>query len=311
MNLDWRPQHSLTAGLMSREQSEDWQILKSLILSERFSTPFKSYDRLSYYDLLAVVVDAEGEPLCQGQHPDDVPSCMVFTDGRLVHRILKAHTEKEILQHQFESLPMANIHLKTFMLGDLLEIFAQQTRPQSFKVNPVLWKEHHEELPVYLCEEVIFAPIFDETTKKHMMTPPENGRALLAINPNDQERFGIEAVFHVLNHTSLPERPENREEILYQELQKLAFQIPRVPIKRGSSSLYCVLLNLEETFEEMAFIRQYDCFDEYIDPIFVTSDLKLLTGALEPIPYDGERIDTIFTPLIQWQRQRHEQRRTH
>ena len=77
---------------------------------------------------------------------------------------------------------------------------------------------------------------------------------------------------------------------------------PRVPIKKGSGSFLAVLLNLENDLEERAFIRDYSMFDDYSDSIFVTSKLKMLSGNLEEIHYDGNSIDTIFGPIINWQR---------
>ena len=62
------------------------------------------------------------------------------------------------------------------------------------------------------------------------------------------------------------------------------------------------LLNLENDLEERAFIRDYSMFDDYSDSIFVTSKLKMLSGNLEEIHYDGNSIDTIFGPIINWQR---------
>ena len=77
---------------------------------------------------------------------------------------------------------------------------------------------------------------------------------------------------------------------------------PRVPIRRGSGSFLGILLNLENDLEERAFIRDYPMFDEYSDSIFVTSQLKILSGTLEEIHYNGDQIDTIFGPLIRWQK---------
>lgn len=65
-----------------------------------------------------------------------------------------------------------------------------------------------------------------------------------------------------------------------------------------------IILNLDNVLEERAFIREYKTFDDYADVIFVTSDFKMMAGNLEPIAYDGDQIDTIFTPLIYWQTQK-------
>ncbi len=180
----------------------------------------------------------------------------------------------------------------TFMLGDLIRAVADDKKPQVILINPT------SELS---ADEVLFAPCFDPLTQKYMMTDPEDGVALLAIRPEDQARYGIEMVFHVLNHKTLIEDREQREALLQQKIRELSFFVPRVPIKKGSGSFYCVLLNLENSMEETAFIREYKTFDDYSDVIFVTSDLKILTGELDSISYDGDQIDTIFTPVIGWQ----------
>lgn len=151
------------------------------------------------------------------------------------------------------------------------------------------------------AKNVLFAPLFDQITRKYMMTAPDQALALLAINPNDQERFGIEIVFHALTNSDLPDDKETREEVLKEKIDQLSFFAPRIPIKKGSASIYCVLLNLENPMEEMAFVRSYRTFDKYTDIIFVTSNLEIMTGDLDRIPYNGERIDTIFTPIIHWQ----------
>jgi hypothetical protein len=40
----------------------------------------------------------------------------------------------------------------------------------------------------------------------------------------------------------------------------------------------------------------------------VTSKLKLYSGALEEIHFNGQKIDTIFKPLISWQASRQRER---
>ena len=89
--------------------------------------------------------------------------------------------------------------------------------------------------------------------------------------------------------------------ILKDKIEELAFKAPRIPLKRGSGSFLSVLLNFENDIEERAFIRDYSTFDSYSDIVFVTSTLKMWTGKLEEIHFNGEKIDTIFAPLIKWQ----------
>ena len=229
--------------------------------------------KLGTYELVEVIVDARQSPVALSEKAG-VREYAIFTEL----------TRKLPLKEGQSYL--------TFMLGDLVRVVADDKRAQVLLVNP------REDLT---ADEVLFAPCFDPLTHKYMMTDPEDGVALLAIRPEDQDRYGIEMVFHVLNHKTLSEESESREAELQQKIRELSFFVPRVPIRKGSGSFYCVLLNLENSMEETAFIRQYKTFDEHSDVIFVTSELKILTGSLDAIPYDGERIDTIFTPVIKWQ----------
>ncbi|MCO4794000.1 MAG: hypothetical protein KC493_09820 [Bacteriovoracaceae bacterium] len=283
------------------EGLKDWQILKKEILSETFPGYQKFLKELNYYSLVSVLVDSDGTPKKLKENSADTESYMVFTDALLINRISRPHNSNEILNSQFESLSNPDLKLTTFMLGDLIKVLRSKSKAQSIKVNPILFEADQFDGNIYLCEEVLFAPLFDQVTKKYMMTSPDQALALLAINPNDQERFGIEIIFHAITNSDLPDDKETREEILKTKIDELGFYAPRIPIKRGSASIYCVLLNLENAMEETAFIRSYKTFDRHTDIIFVTSDLEIRTGNLDRIPYHGEKIDTIFTPIIQWQ----------
>lgn len=242
-----------------------------LNLAKRIS--LESTIKLGTYELVEVLVDQTHKPVPL-QEVCGVREYALFTE---IGRKLPLKEGQSYL---------------TFMLGDLVRIIADDKRAQVILVNP------NEDLT---ADEVLFAPCFDPLTQKYMMTDPEDGVALLAIRPEDQARYGIEMIFHVLNHKTLAEEREQRESLLQQKIRELSFFVPRVPIKKGSGSFYCVLLNLENSMEETAFIRQYKTFDDYSDVIFVTSELKILTGSLDSITYDGEQIDTIFTPVIGWQ----------
>ena len=282
-----------------------WQILKRELLKELFPAIRIHKDKLSYYDLISVLVNAEGEPIQISHNDEDTKSFMAFTKSTLLNRISRAHTAVEISGNQFETLNHPEHHLRTFMLGDLIQYISSHDKVQSIKLNPVLFKAENMDGDMFLCEDVIFAPIFDKVTQKYMMTDPDQALALLSINPKDMERFGIEIIFHAMTNMELPDDRESRDNVIREKIEQLSFYAPRIPIKRGSASIYCVILNLENEMEETAFIRQYKTFDTHSDVIFLNSNLELKTGELERIPYDGERIDTIFTPIIQWQRQKH------
>ncbi len=286
------------------KQMKNWEKLKTQILTMISPSYRHSYKTLSFYDLVTVFVDEEGKPKKHKAHPDDVASFLVFTDTQQTRKMSRSYNQTEILKSEFDSILTKEVHTQVYMLGDLVECLANSEEVQSIKINPILWKEEGEEFPFILCEEVLFIPLFDKMTKKYMMTDPENAMALLAIDPNDQERFGIEIVFHALNYNDYSEEVELRQKQLKKELEKLSFYSARIPMRRGSGNFYCALLNLENPIEEMAFIREYPTFESFISPVFVTSGLELLSGNMEAIPYDGEKIDTIFTPLINWQKEK-------
>ena len=263
------------------------------------SSKLKSYSNksknLSYYDIIFVEVNDSGEPIINS----DNLSFNSFTSKDLATRAQSVHDLVEISTDKY-SLPKRVLNLKPYMLGDLVFSLCDSKKIKFLKINPVLTLQNKEE--TFLHEEIIFIPLKDTLTEKYMLTSPEEGIALLALNPEDQKRMGMEMVFYCVTNKNLPEAYEERELVLAQKIEELSFIGPRVPIKRGSGSLLCIILNLDNAMEETAFIRNYKTLDEHSDVIFITSDLKIKTGDLHQINYDGDSIDTIFGPIINWQR---------
>jgi hypothetical protein len=275
-------------------------LLEKQLISYWDQSYSKKFSSLSYYDLVYTLIDGEGNPkLKLDPHTND-EVCYVFTSLSLITRFQNKQDLAGLSDQdaKFE-LPSENI-VKSFMLGDLIKHIHDNKKPRVVKINPAKVSANDQE--VLLCDEMVFAPIFDTLTKKWMMTSPDDAKALLAINPQDQERYGIEMIFHLLSDRDLPEDQEERQNQLSTRIKDLAFIIPRTPIAMGSASIYCVLLDLNSPMEETAFIRSYKNFDSYSDNIFVTSNFEILTGNLTEIPYNGETIDTIFTPIINWQK---------
>ena len=276
-----------------------WQILKKELLKEMFPQLTIHSSKLGYYDLILVLVNENGEPVAVSENSDDTKSYMAFTEASLLNRISDAYTETQIMNEEFDDLCLPQHRLSTFMVGDLIQYLSTNTKVSSIKVNPILFKSDNFDKNLYFCEDVIFAPIFDNITQKYMMTDPAQALALLSIKPQDMERFGIEITFHSITNAELSEEKECRQNTIKEKIEQLSFYVPRIPIKRGSASIYCVILNLENEMEETAFIRDYRTFDNHSDVIFLNSSLEIKTGQLERIQYDGETIDTIFTPIIE------------
>jgi len=287
-----------------------WKVLKSEIITNKIANYKNSFKELNYYDLVEVLVDKEGEPLLYETVKTDElnnASYIIFTQPQFVSRLNRPYALDEITLGKFETHNELSLITKKFMLGDLIKKNKTKKFLQSIKVNPVFHTDVNTGDNVLLCEDVVVGPIFDPLTKKLMVTDPEEGLALLAIHPADEARMGMELVFYCITNRTLPDSGEDRAEALQERIEQLSFISSKVPIKRGSGSVFVAVLNLDNPIEEAAFIRSYKTFDNHSDIIFVTSALKILTGEMEEIPYNGDSIDTIFMPIINWQRSSHYQ----
>lgn len=286
--------------------SHEWKWLKTDLISELLVEYKNHFEKLSYYDLVEVLVDKDGRPKKLSLNDQEVPSFAVFTTSELAARTLRPLTIEELKNDLYTVTLEESAHLKTYMLGDLIHSLNDAKKLLPIKVNPVQCQTN-QGLRL-LAEELVFIPLLDQVTNKYLVTDPEDALALLAIQPEDQMRMGMELVFYALTNRLLPDDKESREQLLREKIEELAFVAPRIPMRKGSGTFICVLLNLENSMEEAAFIRKYKTFDPHTDLIFVTSDLEILTGELERIAYDGDSIDTIFLPLIQWQRRQKKSR---
>lgn len=271
-----------------------WEIEKDLILSTRIKNYSNNFNTLGYYDLVYVEVDEDENPIINS----DNRSFSAFTSKELALRS-KAPLEIEDIISNKLTLSTHAINLKSFMIGDLTFSLSHNKEIRFIKINPISFNE--EDTSVLLHEEVLIIPIKDQLTSKYILTSTDESMALLAIKPDDEKRMGMELVFYCLTNKHLPEDSEDKEKYLNKRIEELSFYSSRVPIRKGSSSILCVIVNLENSMEETAFIRNYKTMDSHSDVIFVTSDLKIKTGDLEIIPYDGESIDTVFMPIINWQ----------
>jgi hypothetical protein len=290
--------------MIDSTKTQEWKKLKRELIGKRFPLHKKPETKLGFYDLVFVATNLDGTPMLYQSSKNDIASYLAFTQPELVDRMNKPQSEFALQGLTSVDLPknmkMNTFHLRPFMLGDLITTHNDNENYQAIKINPLTMTT--PEGDITMAEEVIFIPLFDQVTKKFMMTHPDEALALLAIRPEDQERLGMEIVFYSITNRSLSDDKELRETQLRDKIEELAFLAPRIPVKRGSASFICVLLNLENAMEEVAFIRNYQTFDSYTDIVFVTSALEILTGELESIQYDGEQIDTIFMPLVDWQK---------
>ncbi|EQC45666.1 hypothetical protein [Bacteriovorax sp. Seq25_V] len=148
-------------------------------------------------------------------------------------------------------------------------------------------------------DNFVFTPFYDELTKQYLISPSDESIALLSIDKKTHAYMGVEATFFSINNKFLPDDQEQREELLGNLVDDLSFMIPRMTQPQGSANIICLLLNIDNPVEEKAFIRNYQTLDSYIEVLFVTSDVKLLTGELEEIKYNGDSLEGVYTPLIE------------
>lgn len=291
---------------LKEKKTPRWKHLRNSLLSTHFPLRRGTYNSLDSYKLVYVWVDENNQPIKNAIGDYDVESYFVFTNEQLTGQVDEVNSFEEIqTQMPISFAKSSNVKLRTMMLGEFVRLLDSDSKIPAIKVNPVRVNLGGDFGEIFMCEEVLFAPYYDQTTKKYLLTDPDMAKALLAIREKDQHRFGIELVFYMISERELPDEKEDREKALRKRLEEMAFVLPRVPIKRGSGSFLTVILNLDNEIEESAFIREYKMFDNYSDPLFVTSSFKLMTGQLEEIHYDGMQIDTIFKPMIQWQESRH------
>lgn len=294
---------------MTSELSEripEWKILKNSLVTSYFNEASLYKKNLDSFSLVSIYVDQNDAPLLINEKwgNETVSSYYIFTHPELSKRMNKNYSLKEVESFAIVDSLVPRLKVKTIMLGELCSSLSLLKKPAAIRVNPIK-VDTNEAQTLTLSEEVLFAPIFDSFTQKLLLTEPDDAKALLSISPDEQKRFGIEFVFYLLSDRYLSDDRDTREEQLKSKLNEMAFVLPRVPVPKGSGSFIAVLLDLENELEEMAFIREYQTFDSYSDPIFVTSSLKLMNGKLDEIHYNGETVDTIFGPLIDWQKMRH------
>ena len=251
----------------------DWSKLKSQV---RPLSPVK----LGSYDIVFVVVGEGQSPMLTRAHETEVACALAFSTEAKGREFLKGS--------EGSLLPMTVVYLCEELQND--------SKVSYIKVDPRL-----EEGQLF-CDNVLFSPLFDSFTQKSLMTNPGDAKALLALNAKDEKRFGMELTFYVVTNHQLAESGELRQKQLKEKIEELAFTAPRIPMRKGSGCFLIVIINLENEFEENAFIRDYQMFDEHSNVLFVTSSLRFLDGHFNEIHYNGEQIDTIFGPMVNWQK---------
>jgi hypothetical protein len=238
----------------------------------------------SFYDIVYLIYQEDGS-VFNLQLNSKLKIPVIFTDTSKIGNMFDP---------QINYIP-SNLKYRPIMVGELIELFEKEKFPTPIIINP--YKKGPD---VYEFDNTLFLPIKDPHTKKLLLTDPEEARALYAINPVDQKRFGIEFVFYIQTQTDLPTDGLERSSVLKEKIEFLSYLVPRTPVRRGSSSFFVIILDLENDMEETAFIRPYKTMDSYTNLIFLDSHYNLKTGELENIPYLSQTVDELFNGLIKW-----------
>ena len=261
---------------MNKKIDEYWKELKSFTHRKK-ETP-------SFYDIVYIVYQEDGSVL-KLQLSENLKVPVIFTD---ISKIAN------MLDPQLSYIP-PHLKYKPIMVGELIELFEKEKLPTPLIINP-----YKKEGNIYEFDNSLFLPIKDAHTKKLLLTDPEEAGALYAINPVDQKRFGLEFVFYIQTQSQLPIDDLERAKVLKEKIELLSYVVPRTPVRRGSSSFFVIILDLENEMEETAFIRPYKTMDSYTNLIFLDSNYDLKTGELESIPYISQTVDELFNGLIKW-----------
>ncbi|MGB0455276.1 MAG: hypothetical protein ACPGJV_16330 [Bacteriovoracaceae bacterium] len=285
------------SGLESVHQIKPSKLLslKERIVSTVIPNWNRSFNAPALTDIVYLVEDKDGKPV-----KDTDNAYLICTKPQNLSWLSKATPLNTLNYESLKTNTTDGRHqTKPFQLGRLLKELQTQTEMGLIKINPI-WAGMNDVESVYLCEELLFVPRFDPYTHKLLMSDPKEAKALLAINPEDQKRFGVELVFHTVGTNDFLKYANEDEKLqaMEQKVHELSFQIKRTPIAKGSVSLYCVLLRLENPAQEMTFIRKYRTYNSDTNVLFVSSRLEMMTEDLEKIPYYTGEIDEIFGNII-------------
>jgi len=231
----------------------------------------------SFYDIVYAIED---QSFLQSQIPT------------LDMSVSLAFTSKDKALEYSRSNNIDEKHIVAIMLGKLIQETCDEESIQVIGLN-----FNGEKF-----DNFVFVPFYDKLTKHYLISPTDESIALLSIDHKSHRHMGVQATFFSINNKYLPEDNDERGELLANIVEDLSFILPRISQPQGSANILCLLLNLENGVEEKAFIRKYKTMDDYTEVLFVTSDLKLQTGELEAIAYDGTNLEGVYTPIISRQR---------
>jgi hypothetical protein len=255
----------------------------------------KHHDEIQYYDLVYLVKNKKGEIVI-----DSDGSALVLTSTKLIDYIKQAYPKNKIAGMELNAtVSDHNYLLKPYMLGEIARRLTQIDSVSTIKINPI-WVVENEMDSFFMCEEILFCPLFDNYTQKKLLSDPNDAKALLALNIEDQTRYGVEFAFQTVGTPDFQNAGDQLDAKIEEKIREINFLIKRTIIPPGSASIYFVITRMENYAQELSFIRDYQTHDPNTKVLFITSRLEILTGQLEKVPYYTGDIDEIMTNILNW-----------
>mgnify|MGYP001292829562 CR=1 FL=1 len=238
----------------------------------------RKYRNLSYYTVVNVLLDRSSKAIIT-----------VNETGNSITAF--AYTEKPELTDN-------NLITEEYSIGELTSLLSSNKVTTFVKINPHSYNAD----TINTCEDVIYCPLLDKTSKQLTITSLNQTLPLIAINHSKVKLMNFEAVYGFFRESDLPNDREGRTECILKMINFIKLAAKKTPIKFGSSSVICVFLDFEDPIEENQFIQNYDLMDSYTNIIFVNSQLEIINTYRQKIKYDGDKIETILLPIIEWQK---------
>ena len=268
---------------------------ESRLLKQNISGWKNHFQEIKFYDIVYLVKNKKGEIVI-----DSDGSALVLTSTKLIDYIKQAYPKNQIAGMDLNAtVSDHNYLLKPYMLGEVARKLTQLDTVSTIKVNPI-WGVENDMDSYFMCEEILFCPLFDNYTQKKLLSDPRDAKALLALNIEDQTRYGVEFAFQTVGTPDFQNAGDQLDTEIEEKIKEINFLIKRTIIPPASASIYFVITRMENYSQELSFIRDYETFDPKTKVLFVTSRLEILTGQLHKVPYYTGDIDEIMSNILNW-----------
>ena len=262
---------------MQSSEFHQWYKKANFELQKASVAPKKRFLDLSYYTIVYVLADDQNNTLITSES-EHSQTAFAYTEAPSPGTVEKNYLE--------------------FTLGELSQQLSTNKLVTFIKINPVSIKAN----TINSCEEIIYCPLKDQMSKQMTITSLHHTLPLLAIDDKKVSTMNFEGVYGFFRDSDLPSDAEERTAHILKMIEFLQFSIARTPIKFGSSSVMCIFLDFDNPIEENQFIQDYELLDSYSNVIFVNSHLEIINSYKQKIEYDGDKMETILLPIIDWQK---------